>query len=602
MTEARTHPGKHAPLPTPGNYRPPSVASSVPSLVVDFHGDDGRTETFDVEVLAMPSWHEPVAEALALRIGPAGDRRTHSSATTVFSSVARLLRFLESLDNSPASPADLTVAHVEGFLTRVDTPRTVATCTAELSELRLLLRLPPLANHLDAEVLDHLSTPAGKGTFTSLTGYSDGEFARILDAARTDVAEIRSRITAGNDALTAMAASGVEPSTEFEHMVSRMAATGIVPVTGGRIVAHRHRRTAWAGQLFVTRDDLAPLLTLFVAVTGHNVEALKELPAEHRIVGNRAVEVRLSKRRNGPNRWHDTVTWEIGPSHRELHTPGGLYLLLHRLMEHGRALSDTAALWSSWRNTNHDRGTVAEHHNPFAQSLAGRFTFAKWSRLRELHTDADTAGHTAPLGLDMRRVRTSVEVRRTRSVGGHLPSAARSNSVEVLFSHYLRGDPTAKEWARQTMSEALRDAESAALAAHTHVLAEHGVTELEVRVDTAADETTAGEEGAWTACADSSAHPVTGRACRRVSFLDCFHCGNCVVTTAHLPAITALTSTLSTRRTELDEQTWWTRYGPTWTAIHHDIYPKFTAAQLDSAKTEAPECLLELAEDPWEHP
>lgn len=30
--------------------------------------------------------------------------------------------------------------------------------------------------------------------------------------------------------------------------------------------------------------------------------------------------------------------------------------------------------------------------------------------------------------------------------------------------------------------------------------------------------------------------------------------------------------------------------------------PEFTAAQLDSAKDEAPECLLELAEDPWEHP
>lgn len=246
MTESRTHPGMHAPLPTPGSYAPPSVASSVSSLVVDFHGDDGRTETFDVEVLAMPSWHVPVAEALSLRIGPAGDRRTHSSATTVFSFAARLMRFLESLDNSPAAPADLTVAHVDMFLTRIDTPRTVATCTAELSELRLLLRLPPLANQLNAEVLDHLSTPAGKGTFTSLTGYSDGEFARILDAARTDVAEIRRRITAGNDAVTAMAVSGVEPSTEFEHMVSRMATTGIVPVTGGRIVAHRHRRTAWA--------------------------------------------------------------------------------------------------------------------------------------------------------------------------------------------------------------------------------------------------------------------------------------------------------------------------------------------------------------------
>lgn len=550
----------------------------------------------------MPNWHAPVAEALALRIGPAGDRRTHSSATTVFSFVARLLRFLESLDNSPASPADLTVTHVEMFLNRIDTPRTVATRTGELSELRLLLRLPPLASHLDIEVLDHISTPSGKGTLVSLTGYSDGEFTRLVDAARTDVGAIRARTTAGNEHLEAIDGMDVKPTTQAEQLIWDMAATGVVPVPGGPIVRHRHQRTAWAGQLFVTRADLAPLLTLFVAVTGRNVEALKELPAEHRIVGDRAIEVQLSKRRNGPNRWHDTVTWEIGPPHRELHTPGGLYLLLHRLMERGRALSDPTALWSSWRNTNHDRGTVAEHHNPFAQTLTGRADLSKWSRLQGLHTDADAFGHTTPLGLDMRRVRTSVEVRRTRSVGGHLPSAARSNSVEVLFSHYLRGDPTAKEWARETMSEALRDAEAAALSAHSHVLAEHGVTELEVRAGTDVDEPAAGEEGAWTACADSSAHPVTGRACRRVSFLDCFHCGNCVVTTAHLPAITTLTATIARRRTELDEPTWWTRYGPTWTAIHHDIYPKFTATQIATAAAEAPECLLELAEDPWEHP
>jgi hypothetical protein len=38
-------------------------------------------------------------------------------------------------------------------------------------------------------------------------------------------------------------------------------------------------------------------------------------------------------------------------------------------------------------------------------------------------------------GLDFNRLKTSIDVRRTRQMGGHLPSAARSNTVPVLFSN-----------------------------------------------------------------------------------------------------------------------------------------------------------------------
>lgn len=603
MTErAPTFPGTHAPLPTPGSYVRPHASSRPAALVVDFHGDDGRRASFDVGALPLPGWHQAMATALDLRIGPSGDRRTHSSAKGVFGFIARLLRFLNGLDDPPDTPAALTIAHIDRYLNRSATPRAAATRTADLNELRPILRLAPLSADITPQVLDHVATPSGKGEFVSLTGYSDGEFARIVDAARTDVAAIRARITAGEDHLAALTASGVEPTSEIEQSLSDMALSGVVPIPGGQIVSHRHQRTAWAGQLFVTRADLPPLLTLLVAITGRNIETLKELSAEHRLIGTRAVEVQLVKRRKGPNRWHDTVTWEIGPPHRQLHTPGGLYLLLHRLTARGRAFSASHTIWSSWRNTNTYRGSVAEHHDPFADNLAGRAALATWSTRSALLTDPDTSGHTAPLSLDLRRVRTSVEVRRTRQMGGHLPSAARSNSVAVLFAHYLRGDPSTTEWAQHTIAEALQDAESAALAAHRHALTDHGSTALDVRTDSDDKPTTGREEGAWTACTDSAAHPATGRACARVSFLDCFHCGNCVVTAAHLPAITALAATLATRRTQVDEPTWWLRYGPTWTAIHHDIYPKFTAAQLETATANAPECLLELAEDPWEHP
>jgi hypothetical protein len=47
-----------------------------------------------------------------------------------------------------------------------------------------------------------------------------------------------------------------------------------------------------------------------------------------------------------------------------------------------------------------------------------------------------------------------------------------------------------------------------------------------------------------------------------VSYLDCFHCGNCLITRAHLPAILALIDELADRRTRLGDAEWWQRYGP----------------------------------------
>lgn len=72
----------------------------------------------------------------------------------------------------------------------------------------------------------------------------------------------------------------------------------------------------------------------------------------------------------------------------------------------------------------------------------------------------------APLAVSFNRIRTSVEARRTRQMGGHLPSAARSNTVPVLFGNYLRDDPATVEWAHEVMADALVDAEQTALDVH----------------------------------------------------------------------------------------------------------------------------------------
>jgi hypothetical protein len=426
---------------------------------------------------------------------------------------------------------------------------------------------------------------------------------------RGEVAGIRDRIDAGERLLAAWSADPEAVHGQDRALAAKlavMAESGLVPrLPGMPVTEERRARTTLAQHVFVTRADREPILVLLAALTGRNSETLKELPTEHRILGGVAVELRLIKRRHGARRWFDTVSWEIGPPHRELHTPGGLYLLLHRLMTRSRSWSGSRSLWSVWCNADRDLGGLHEHRDPFAATLHAGLNLPRWAKSHDLRADP-TADHPdgARLPVKITRIRTSVEVRRTRATGGHLPSAARSNTVGVLFTNYLRGDATAQAWAEEVLGDAVADAEQAALAVHRDALAATGHNDLRIEPTPPATwPDTPTQEGAWTACTDPQTHPATGRPCRRVSYLDCFHCGNCLITRTHLPAILALVNDLADRRTRLDETEWWQRYGPVWAAIRQDILPKFTPAELQAARITPPvEALLELAEDPWEHP
>ncbi len=588
-----TRRGRRAELPASSSYEPrpePSADCGV-GLAVPFVGEDGRRHVFDVGAFPLPGWHPMLAAALAQLIGPAGSRRTLPSARGVWGTMARFVRALAQTADPPAHPRALTSSQVEAYFQRRRLSVSAQSVGVELLGLRSLFRTSPLQAQLAAEVLDYLSRRATIPRTTTKSGYSDGELARILQAARADVAALRDRIDAGEHLLSSL---GDDPDGA-RAAVRGIAATGEIPRERGR--------RALAGQLFITRPDLEPLLVLLTALTQRNVETIKELPAEHRILEGRAVELQVIKRRRGRQRWTETVTWEIGPPHRELHTPGGLYLLAHRLMARGRTWSAASSIWSIWRNVDRSRPTVSEHRDPFAHKLDASLKLPAWSARHQLRTDPRPDGSTDPLTIDCVRVRTSMEVRRTRAVGGHLPSAARSNSVAVLFADYLRGDQTTIEWAHDVTAEALVDAEREALGAHQSALAESGRATLRIHATSSPPEVASAAEAAWNACVDPRSHPATQKPCQRVSFLDCFHCGNCVITSAHLPAIVALQQTLDQRRTVEGTDRWWARYGPTWAAIRHHVLPKFTPAEVERARHEpAPDVLLDLTEDPWEHP
>jgi len=638
-----TGPGRAAALPG-GEYERADPVGTLPDgrTVVAFHGDDDRRGAFELSGLPLPGWHQALAGAFAERTGPSGGLRTFAAASTGWGALGRLVRFLGSLPDAPGRPQQLTCEHLQAFADH-RVASSPATALRDLAEARLLFTRPGLRDQLSAEVLDHLqrrlraprgpgSPPQGQGARRLTTGYSDGELARLLAALRADAAQIRDRIRAGENLLRRYQADPLAlDEQEWAHgrVLERMAATGQVPVPpGARPERLSSGRRHLAGQLFLTLADLEPLMLLAAALSERNGETIKELPVRHRVLEDKAVELVIVKRRRGSRRWFETVTWEIGAPGRELHTPGGFYLMLLELTSRSRQRRGSPLLWCVWRNGHAaGLGVADDHVAPFEDSLRGTSILpTAWAanRPRPLLADPPLAAGepglaaqaALPLQVSFNRIKTSMDVRRTKRMGGHLPSAAKSNTMPVLFRHYLSGDPVIVSWAQEVLGEALADAEQAARQAHERAARAAGRgprvlrgqpvhTTLEAAGLDSGTARQAAEgklDTGWTACVDHDQHPLTGRPCQ-VTFLDCFHCGNCLVTRDHLPRLLGLLDALGQRRRELPEETWWTRYGPAWVAIRQDILTRFTPAELGRAEAGKPhDALLDLIENPWELP
>ncbi|WP_219729325.1 hypothetical protein [Streptomyces noursei] len=358
------------------------------------------------------------------------------------------MRFLAKLPFPPARPQDLTGKHLDAFLdARLKTAPTCA--TKDLREIHSLFALPGIAGLIGPDATDclkrrlpnskikkkaHDAAP-GRPPRIETAGYSDGELARLMAALRADCARIRNRIAAGE---TLLRRYQEEPETLSEaqraegQQLAHMAATGEVPWIPGPVNEALPERRAWAGRLFLTLDGLPPLLLLMAALAERNGETVKELPAHHRVLEEKAAEARVVKRRRGPQRWFETVTWEIGLANRQLHTAGGVYLLLLQLTARSREFCRSELAVCVWRHGAragvHGR---EEHFAPFARSLQGAtLRIPDWAadRPRPLLADPKPGGERVPLQVTFNRLKTSMEVRRTKRMGSPSTSAASSGS------------------------------------------------------------------------------------------------------------------------------------------------------------------------------
>ncbi|MFJ5839799.1 hypothetical protein ACIQGO_24085 [Streptomyces shenzhenensis] len=629
---ARAGRGRPSAMPS-GAYEPEPVAETAArTLLVPFHGEDGRTKTFDFRKLPLPTLSAEFAVAFAARTGAAGGLRTLNSANGSFTMGRRFLVFLESLRNPPHEVAELTTRHLERYRFHRMESLSELGAERELMEIRALLRQMQ-ADMLSPGLRDHLTQYRhGTGLWKrqrrdGVSGYSDREFRDLMTAARSDVVAIRDRIDAAESLLNAYRTdSDALSAAERERgaVLDAMDRTGIVPRVhpdpGSGNWDHA-AETQLAGQLFLTIADLPPLIVLAIGLSGRNVETIKELGAEHQVLDDRAIRVHLTKRRRDKQNVHSTVVWEIGTSQsRQLHTPGGFYLLLHRLTARGRRFSGDTRVWSIWRGAGARSGSLWEktaaahgHRDPFAVSLKGGYELKEWARRHGLtadETDPNT-GERLPLPVNGNRIKTTVEVRTVKAVGGHLPSASRTNTIDVSFEHYLRGDKTVRDWAEKVLGAALSDAESSARAFHLRVLngeMEWAAAQTPETVATALGTTaaalksaTAGElDTLASSCLDIEHHPDTDAQCN-VSFLTCLSCSNALVAERHLPALLALLDMLQNALQELPVDAWVARHGRTWLTITRLILPRFTDGQVEKAARNKPSLPpLDLLDGPKE--
>ncbi|MFD3612607.1 hypothetical protein ACFWXA_31985 [Streptomyces atroolivaceus] len=619
----RRRPGRGQISPQPEGFYEPDIVREEAGPVIEFFGEDGRRATYSFADLPCSGLHADLAAAWARRTGATGGLRTRGAADHSWGVVTRLVKWLGELSRPPRTLRGLTLSHLRRFDQHRRQTVQGTNVVLEMAQVRALLKDIEPADLLREEVREYLHRPGQlygrwreERSKEPPPGYSDREFAAIMAAARKDVVAIRQRLRASRtliDRLETAPHTLSEDEQARAEELTRMLRTGEVPPpmkakgNGGHLPDLAAQRDH-AGQVFLTTQDLPALMLMGVGLSGRNGETVKELSAAHRVLDGRAVAVNLIKRRRNKTRTRKTIHWEVGSESSRLHTSGGWFLLLHEMAESSRAFSRSQRVWSIWTGDTAGgpeefraaRSTAKGHIDPFSLKLARQFEWNKWVARHGLTADAandDT--EPEPLVLTLNRLKKTAEVRTTRAVGGHLPSVSRTNTPDVSFLHYLRNDPTIRDWAEEILTEALEDTEASARAFRGRILdeqaskdAEHDPEATAEKLGTTADKLTAAIGGELdtlvASCLDFEHSPQSNGGLCDVSFLTCLRCPNALVAERHLPKLFALLRWLQDELERRGVDDWIARHGVTWLIITRLILPKFTEAQQEQARAKAP--------------
>ena len=564
--------GRTAALPAAG-YRSPQrlfADEAQGTLVVRVYPESTEDRRdFDFTCFPVPaelrSWF---ATTFARSTGPSGTKRRAETAKTGYLHLRRFARYLGSLNQPPARPADLRPAHLDGYGLQRRGDRHWG---HEIYTLRATLRMGEGAPDAFMTALETWWAPYVKGR--KKDAYTKDEFRRMVSAARAEIRQAAGRIRDSAQLLGRWRAGEIsrDDTSQWEKgwLLDYIDRHGDVPRYGGRhqqkaVVVRLGGAVTVMSWLYLTVHEIGAAAILLIGLTGQNLSTLDHATVtHHRPDGHTGaaataitdmVKPRRGIRRSSMSVPLSSVPPWIGPlpegsgasaGHGELHTPFGVYMLLAEISEAARRHAGTDRLLVSWG---------WKRYKGFRVGIPDESLYV-WGRR-----------HGFPAVDSLRLRATWVEI--------HQQPVAHTE--QTLANEYLARSAGNFAEYRAVVAEVL-DAEvrKARTLARVMVLTEDDRREAVFSPETVAarfdmDATTlkrvlAGElDTVLAACTDHLASPFSppGQPCQ-ASYMICLSCPCARATPSHLPVIIATRDELEARRAGLTPLRWAERYaGP----------------------------------------
>ncbi|KUN34959.1 hypothetical protein AQJ27_48925 [Streptomyces olivochromogenes] len=540
--------------------------------VFDF-GDirDKNGDLVEIEV-GIQQW---LARAFTRRTSPRAGVTRLSGAGPVYTAATLIARFFTTLDPAPASPSEVTLAHMRGlweFCGRVRSQRSY------LETLRALLRDDRELPEASRAELFAQKLPDYDGRQATLA-YTDDEMQLIMTRVRGDVRRARDRIRAGLALLERFRAGELpESSEDFElgTLLDHFERTGDLPrYHSGPVTAATGR---WGGvtgigpRLCLTVPEMTAFALLLTALTTENFGTVAAWPAVHyrpdggTDAGGVAL-VEAVKPRRGPDREHMITPLEDLPSGLEdvlrgtdgdlpvFRSPVRVYQLLLELTTVSRRHGDHTLALSGF--------------NPRPSSPKGRWPqgvrasyIGKWAARHGFPTGEADPGGPSP-----------VEARRIRQTGIEQGRRPVAQTRRTMNDYYLKRSPAVQRESRTVVGDALRsEVAKARVRRQIPVITPELVDKARTNLAAAAADLGLAPETlrrlidgesdtAATACIDHLAGPDTepGQPCT-ASFLACLGCENARALPHQLPVQLAVHDHLVALRPHMDAALWRVRF------------------------------------------
>jgi hypothetical protein len=620
--------GRRASLPGDGPETSRGLLDGQGCLIVVRCFDEQERKHKDYDFTGLP-----VAEGLRRGLAAAFERRTAPGAGLTslesfdkpYFAAAQFTRYLARLPWPPAQLADLAPAHLDGFY---ESRSELQSSVTELGALkRLLSRAEGLTGAMAGKVRE-AGPPGRRGE--PRHSYSRDELRRIAEAARRDLRAAASRIRACREELRQVR------SGELDHGGDRRLARRYElldwadrfadvprtpPVRTGR-TAGKCFHLPWVQEhgpvsevvswLHLTGDEAAAGAILLATLTGQNPTVILKVPAVHHRADGYAgpagtAIVGLNKRRRGLRAHMSLALSEIPdwisipddpedvPARDLLHTPFGVYLLLHELTARSRELAGGNRLLVGFS----DRGGRGAGGGVRWIGEAD-FRIRRWAALHGLTADKpDAGGNPVPLRLALSLIRLTYLELHQRPV---------AHTEQTLASDYLgRNRGNLAEY-QKVVAATLKDEVAKARARGAMTL----LTEGDLRRAQESPEAVAGEHDVDTvtlkrmisgeldtvmnACAGNrrSPHAPAGQTCP-ASFMLCLECPCARALPRHLPVQVLVHDRLAERQPQVTPLQWAQRFAAPHAQLADILARQGEAAAADARKnaTDADRALVE---------